>query len=177
MLPDTQLESLRFPVGRWQKPELVTTAELAADQATLSKFPTLLKARLAHATEAQLDTHYRPEGWTVRQVVHHCADSHINCLIRIKLSLTEDKPTIKPYEENLWAELPDYQLPIEPSLRLLESVHERICYVLAQVTPEQWAREYIHPQYQSIFRLDQVLSLYAWHCRHHFGHVGLVVPG
>ena len=94
--------------------------------ATLAAFPQRLRARLAGATDAQLDTPYRPEGWTVRQVVHHCADSHINCLIRIKLSLTEDQPTIKPYAEERWAELPDYRLPVEASLHLLDSVHARI---------------------------------------------------
>ncbi len=175
MLTEEQLESLRFPVGRWQKPEVVTADDWAEHLATLAGFPARLRKRLAHANDAQLDTPYRPDGWTVRQVVHHCADSHMNCLIRLKLSLTEDKPTIKPYAEELWAELPDYILPLEPSLRLLDGIHERISYLLTHITPAQRAREYIHPQYQSIFSIDQVVSLYAWHCKHHFGHVGLVV--
>lgn len=175
MLTESQLESLRFPVGRWQKPDVVTPAEWAEYQTILAGFPARLRTRLAQVTDTQLDTPYRPEGWTVRQVVHHCADSHMNCLIRLKLSLTEDKPTIKPYAEELWAELPDYILPIESSLRLLDCLHARIAYLLKHITPAQMAREYIHPQYQSIFRIDQVVSLYAWHCRHHFGHVALVV--
>lgn len=175
MLTETQLESLRFPIGRWQKPTEVTPTERGAMIATLAAFPERLRTRLVDVTDTQLDTPYRLEGWTVRQVVHHCADSHINCLIRIKLSLTEDKPTIKPYAEERWAELPDYKLPIEHSLRLLESVHARIAYVLTHVQADDWAREYVHPQYGATFTLDQVLSLYAWHCDHHFGHVGLVV--
>jgi hypothetical protein len=146
-----------------------------ADQAVIAAFPALLAAKVAHATDAQLDTPYRPDGWTVRQVVHHCADSHINCLIRLKLALTEDQPTIKPYAEERWAELPDYQLPIETSLRLLESVHARITYLLAGLAPGDWGRMYIHPQYGTTFTIAQVVSLYAWHCRHHFGHVCLVM--
>jgi hypothetical protein len=176
MLTETQLEPLRFPIGRWQKPAVVTPSERAAMVATLAAFPQRLRARLAGATDAQLDTPYRPEGWTVRQVVHHCADSHINCLIRIKLSLTEDQPAIKPYAEERWAELPDYRLPVEASLQLLDSVHARIVHVLSHVQVADWARTYVHPQYGTAFSLDQVLSLYAWHCDHHFGHVGLVLP-
>jgi hypothetical protein len=175
MLTETQLESLRFPVGRWQKPEVATVGDWEANQAILTAFPARLRAQLAAVTDVQLDTAYRPDGWTVRQVVHHCADSHMNCLIRLKLSLTEDKPTIKPYAEQLWAELPDYILPIESSLRLLDSLHARIAYLLTHITPAQRAREYIHPQYQSTYRIDEVVSLYAWHCRHHMGHIALVV--
>ncbi len=175
MLSESQLESLRYPVGRWQRPEVLSTAQREAMIATLAAFPERLRARLSGATDALLDTPYRPEGWTVRQVVHHCADSHINCLIRIKLSLTEDLPTIKPYAEERWAELPDYKLPIESSLRLLESVHARIVYVLGHLQPGDWARAYLHPQYGATFTIDQVMALYAWHCDHHFGHVGLVV--
>ena len=175
MLTESELEKLRFPVGRWQKPESSDATMRAADIATLAAFPAKLRARIDLATEAQLNTPYRPEGWTVRQVVHHCADSHMNCIIRVKLALTEDKPTIKPYAEELWAELPDYQMPVEHSLCMLESVHARLDHLLSRLQPADWAREYMHPQYGAIFTVAQVASLYAWHCRHHFGHMALVV--
>ena len=175
MLTDAQLEALRFPVGRWQRLEVANDGAIAEDIANLAAFPGRLRARLAHASDAQLDTPYRPDGWKVRQVVHHCADSHLNCLIRLKLALTEDMPTIKPYAEERWADLPDYQLPVESSLRMLESLHERIDFVLKHLQPSDWELAYVHPQYGKTFTIAQVVSLYAWHCLHHFGHVGLVV--
>jgi DinB superfamily len=175
MLLESQLESLRFPIGRWQKPTSSDTVARAADIATLAAFPARLRARLALASEAALDTPYRPDGWTVREVVHHCADSHMNCIIRIKLALTEEKPTIKPYAEELWALLPDYRMPVEHSLRLLESIHARLDHLLVHMRERDWAREYVHPQYRDTYTVEQVVSLYGWHCRHHFGHVALVV--
>jgi hypothetical protein len=176
MNSEASLENLRFPIGRWQRPETaLSAAELEAHMATLAGFPALIRAKVAHLTDEVLDTPYRPEGWTVRQVVHHCADSHTNGMIRTKLSLTEEKPTIKPYKENFWAQLPDYQLPVASSLRMIEVVHERWVFLLQQVQPEDWAREYVHPEYGTVFRLDQVVDLYAWHCKHHLGHICIVV--
>ena len=175
MIPETELEKLRFPVGRWQRPESLSKASLEVDLATLAAFPSILTPKVAHLGDEILNTPYRPGGWTVRQVIHHCADSHINCWVRFKLALTEDNPTIKPYAEELWAELPDYQLPIASSLEMLTLVHARLTHIMTHLKPEDWLREYIHPQYGTTFALYQVASLYAWHCRHHLGHVGLVV--
>jgi hypothetical protein len=174
-ITEAELEQLRFPVGRWQRPESLSEASLEADLATLAAFPSILTPRVAHLGDEILNTPYRPGGWTVRQVIHHCADSHINCWVRFKLALTEDNPTIKPYAEELWAELPDYQLPIASSLEMLTLVHARLTHIMTHMKPEDWLREYIHPQYGTTFALYQVASLYAWHCRHHLGHVGLVV--
>jgi hypothetical protein len=177
MNSEASLENLKFPIGRWQRPEGVSAADLQTYQATLAAFPAQIRAQVAHLSDEVLNTPYRPEGWTVRQVVHHCADSHTNALIRFKLALTEEKPTIRPYKENLWAQLPDYHLPVESSLRIIDAVHERLVFVLQQMRPEDWAREYVHPEYGVVFRLDQVAALYAWHCRHHMGHIGLVISG
>ncbi|MFM2377342.1 MAG: hypothetical protein RLZZ165_2439 [Bacteroidota bacterium] len=174
---EQELEALRFPIGRWQQPESVSESELMEFQRTLSSFPAMLRAQVGDLEDFVLDTPYRPEGWTVRQVVHHVADSHLNCLIRFKLTLTEDKPAIKPYAEDRWAQLPDYGLPVEPSIRLLELIHPRLDVVISHMHPHDWNREYIHPEHGRAFRLDQVASLYAWHCRHHLGHIRLVTSG
>ncbi|HEX2900601.1 MAG TPA: putative metal-dependent hydrolase [Bacteroidia bacterium] len=177
MIPEAQLENLRFPVGRWQKPATFSAAALAAEMAVWAAFPEKLAQKVAGLSDADLAKTYRPEGWTVRQVVHHCADSHLNCLVRFKLALTEDMPTIKPYAEERWAELADYALPIAGSLEMLALVHARLAHVMTHMQPEDWHRAYIHPQYGTTFELHQVASLYAWHCRHHFGHVELALGG
>lgn len=177
MVTEAELERLRFPIGRWKRPDTVTATELSACQATLGQFPSTLRAVVGQLPDDVLDTRYRPEGWTLRQVVHHCADSHLNALIRFKLTLTEDKPTIKPYAEDRWARLPDYRLPVEPALQMLDAVHARLLTVMGNMLPGDWGREYIHPEYGAIFRLDQVASLYAWHCDHHLGHIRSVVGG
>jgi DinB superfamily len=169
------LYHLRFPIGEWQSPEEFDASIAAQNMAIIENFPARIKAATERMSEAQLNTPYREGGWMVRQVVHHCADSHMNCLIRVKLLLTEDKPTIKPYQENLWAELADGKdLPIAVSIRLIEAVHHKLTVVLKSVSVDQWERKYVHPQYGREFRLFQVLSLYAWHCEHHLGHIELV---
>ncbi|HWS60267.1 MAG TPA: putative metal-dependent hydrolase, partial [Flavobacterium sp.] len=123
-------------------------------------------------TEEQLNTQYRLEGWTIRQVVHHCADSHMNSLTRLKLALTEDKPTIKPYREELWAELPDSKnLPLESSLKMLEGIHYRWSILLNNLTKEHRERTFIHPNKGKEFRIDENIGLYAWHCNHHLAHI------
>lgn len=175
MTTTTDLEQLRFPIGKWNRPETNDAASLAASIATLAAFPAKLRAAVAHLSDEQLDTPYRPGGWTVRQVVHHCADSHMNAYIRCKLALTEDKPTVKPYFEDRWAELKDGKtLPAEISLRLLEALHTRWEVLLRSMTDQQLLRSFIHPEFGVEYRLFQVISLYAWHSEHHLGHVRLV---
>ncbi len=133
--------------------------------------PAALRAAVAGLADAQLDTQYRVGGWTVRQVVHHVPDSHMQAYIRFKLALTEDEPTIKPYHEDRWAELPDSAGAIEPSLSLLESVHARWTNLMRAMTEDQWSRTYFHPEQGRALRLDAVLGMYAWHGRHHAAHV------
>ena len=139
---------------------------------TLAAFPSRLHEAVASLDGTQLGTTYRPGGWTLRQVVHHCADSHMNSFIRFKLALTEDEPTIKPYREELWAELNDSrQFPIGSSLAILEHVHLRWVAVLNSMSVTHWERGFIHPEKGRRLTLHEALALYAWHCDHHLAHV------
>ena len=130
-----------------------------------------MRDAVAGLSDAQLDTPYRPGGWTVRQLVHHVADSHMNGFIRAKLALTEDEPTIKPYDQDRWVELADSQMPVDVSLQLLDAVHARWSALYRSLEPEQHARTFFHPETNAAFTLDQHLHLYAWHSRHHVAHI------
>jgi hypothetical protein len=166
------LEQLRYPIGKWNRPETSDPATLARDIATIAAFPGKLHSATADLSDEQLDTPYRPGGWTVRQVVHHCADSHMNAYVRCKLALTEENPTVKPYFEDRWAELEDgKKLPVGFSLRLLNALHTRWDVLLRSLNGAQLQRSYIHPEHGTEFRLFQVISLYAWHSEHHLRHV------
>ena len=165
-------EDLRYPVGRFTRPQSLTPAERADAIDALVTAPAALRAAVKGLTDAQLDTPYRPGGWTVRQVVHHVPDSHMNAYCRFKLGLTEDVPTIKPYDEARWAELPDGKSPlIEESLTLLDALHTRWVVLLRAMTPAEFSRSISHPEWTGPMSLDQVLALYAWHGRHHTAHV------
>jgi hypothetical protein len=137
----------------------------------VEKTPAALRAAVQGLTAQQIETPYRDGGWTVRQVVHHVPESHMNAYIRFKLALTEDEPTIKPYMEDRWAQLPDCgQTPLEVSLALLESLHTRWVTVLRLIQPEQWKRKFNHPEMGTV-SLEKNLALYSWHGRHHVAHV------
>jgi len=134
--------------------------------------PGALRAAVSGLTPTQLDTRYRDGGWTVRQVVHHVPDSHINAYTRMKLGLTENEPTIKPYDEARWAELPDVAAtPIETSLTLLECLHRRWVLLLRSLGPAEMKRKVLHPEHNRKMSLDELLALYAWHGRHHVAHI------
>jgi len=164
-------EDLRYPIGRPTLKEELTEDERAAAIATIEDCPAALRRALAGLTPGQLDTPYRPGGWTVRQVAHHVPDSHMNAYIRFKWALTEDEPTIKAYKEALWAELPDSRVtPVEVSLGLLENVHRRWIDLLRSLAPGDFQRVLIHPE-NGRRTLDQMLGLYAWHGAHHVAHV------
>jgi hypothetical protein len=161
----------RYPIGDFVRPAVVGTEQRRASIAILAALPENLRSAVYGLTEAQIDTPYRGGGWTVRQLVHHVADSHMNAYVRTRLALTEDWPTIKPYEERLWAELPDAKsLPIEISLELLDSLHRRWAALLESLSDEQWERGYTHPQ-SGRQNLAQVTALYDWHSRHHVAHI------
>jgi uncharacterized damage-inducible protein DinB len=165
------LEDLRYPAGKYTRPERLTAAEREAAIAELAGLPANLRAAVAGLADAQLDTPYRPGGWTVRQVVHHVPDSHANAYVRFKLGLTEEAPAVRPYEEKLWAELPEAKsAPVEPSLAFLAALHGRWVLALQAVAPEQWERTVVNPE-TGRYTLDQLLALYAWHSRHHVAHV------
>ena len=164
----------RFPIGRFQRPpagEPISEGDLANAIFTLSELPEQLRNAVDSLDDAQLSTPYRDGGWTVRQLVHHIADSHMNAFTRVRLALTEDCPTIKPYKEDAWANLHDsVDAPIEWSLELTESLHARWVMMLQSLTPAQWARSFVHPEAGSQTIAFATL-LYAWHSRHHLAHI------
>jgi uncharacterized damage-inducible protein DinB len=161
---------LRYPIGPFQRPDSLDAKGREAAITAITQLPAEFRRAVSGLNDSQLDTPYRPGGWTVRQVAHHVPDSHMNAYVRFKLALTEDNPTIKPYEESLWARLADSSLPIETSLRLLENLHDRWVVLLKSITLEQWERPFVHPETGSQ-RLFQLLALYSWHGAHHTGHV------
>lgn len=166
-------EDLKYPVGNgYSFGAIVDEKDYPALIQTIAEAPQKLRAAVKGLSDKQLDTPYRPDGWTVRQVVHHMADSHMNAYCRLKLALTEDKPTIKPYEEADWAKLPDSAAPVEISLQLIEALHQRWVMVWNSVSKSDFkARGFTHPEHKKFIQLDQALQMYAWHCRHHTAHI------
>ncbi len=170
-MTDLELDRLRYPAGRFVTPPTISDDDKGLWIAELEALPARLREMVQTLDEEQVSTPYRPEGWTVRQVVHHLPDSHLNSYIRFRLALTEDAPTIRTYYEQLWAELPDAKLgPVEPSLALLEALHLRWTALLRSMTGEQFARTFSHPEWGSM-RLDAALGQYAWHGRHHLAQI------
>ncbi len=166
------MPDLRYPVGKFDATAPFTTASRAQAIAELAAHPSALRTAVATLTDAQLDTPYRPEGWTVRQLVHHMADSHLNAYTRVRLGLTEDNPTIKPYKEKEWADLADStSLPADVSLGILDGLHLRWVTLLRTLTDAQMARTVVHPDGGRTMSLDFLTALYAWHCRHHVAHI------
>ena len=161
----------RYPIGKFEWTGANTEADRQKFIAQIEEAPGKLRAAVKGLTEQQLDTPYRDGGWTVRQVVHHLPDSHMNAYVRFKLAATEDYPTIKPYEEKLWANLADAKAaPIEPSLALLESLHYRWVLFLKSFSAADWARKLKHPELGEV-ALDKYVAMYAWHGRHHVAHI------
>jgi len=161
----------RFPIGKFHYEGSLTEQQKQAFLNDIAETPAKLRSAVKGLNDSQLDTPYRPEGWSVRQVVHHVPDSHLNAYVRFKLALTEDQPTIKPYAEGPWAELADTKAtPVEVSLTLLDSLHDRWVRLLRSLTPEQWKRTFRHPE-MGPMTLEKTLALYAWHGPHHVAHV------
>lgn len=165
------MEALRYPVGRFDPHAIVAHAERAALIDSIAAAPSRLRAAVAGLTESQLDTPYRDAGWTVRQVVHHVPDSHLNAYIRFRWALTEATPTIKTYNEKAWAELPDAaRAPVEMSLDLLEALHARWVLLLRSLSEPDFARTFLHPEWGKM-QIATLLRLYEWHGRHHVAHI------
>jgi hypothetical protein len=165
----------RYPTGRFTPLPSITAAQRADLVARIGSLPAELKAALARVPPGAIDRPYRAGGWTVRQVIHHLADSHMNAYIRFRLALTEDAPTVKPYEENLWAELVDAKsADAAVSLGILDGVHARLHQLLTSLAPADFARPAVHPQHGPI-SIDWLLQMYGWHGRHHIGHINLVI--
>lgn len=167
------MDDLRYPTGRFERPTVpLSTQQRRAMIDVIARTPGDLRRAVNDLSAQQLDTPYRDGGWTVRQVVHHVPDSHLNAYTRFKLALTEEVPTIKPYDEARWAELPDSSdTPIETSLSLLDSLHDRWVRLLRAMSPEQFTRQLNHPEWKAPMSLDVFLGLYAWHGPHHVAHV------
>lgn len=162
---------LRYPIGRFKVDGTPTGEQVQQAINEISKAPTMIRAAVEGLTPEQLDTPYRPGGWTVRQVVHHVPDSHLNSYCRFKLALTEDEPTIKPYHEARWAELDDSRsTPVEVSLVMLEALHHRWVSLLNSLAPADFARTFRHPEI-GVISLAKNVCLYAWHGRHHAAHI------
>ena len=165
------MSDLRYAIGKFQYDGLLTAEQKQKSLEDIANAPANLHAAVEGLSEVQLDTPYRPGGWTVRQVVHHVPDSHMNAYIRFKLALTEDEPTIKPYEQQLWADLGDTKsTPIEVSLTLLDSLHQRWVQLLGSFTAADWKRTFRHPEL-GVVSLEKNLALYAWHGKHHVAHI------
>lgn len=167
----THMSDHRYPIGEFTPPDNINEAQRHIWIEEVERLPGELRAAVAGLSDAQLDTPYRDGGWTVRQVVHHLPDSHMNCYTRFKLALTEEVPTIRPYDEKRWAELADSQAPIEISLGLFEAVHQRWVLVLRAMTEEDFARTFHHPDMEEPQVLAAALGSYAWHGRHHVAHI------
>jgi hypothetical protein len=169
---ENTLEHLQYPIGRYQKPETFSPELMKEWIAVLKALPSWMDACIENLDEKQLEVPYREGGWNTRQVVHHLADSHMNAYIRIRLMLTEDNPTIKPYNETSWAELPDVTIvPVNVSVTMLHAMHRRMIALLQTVLPGDWERTYYHPEHERDFPLWEVTAMYAWHSRHHTEHI------
>jgi len=162
----------QYPIGKFHAPESLSPEDRARFIETISSAPAGMREAVGKLTPMQLDTPYREGGWTVRQVVHHVPESHMNAYIRFKLALTETNPVIKPYDEAAWARLNDVGTArIEASLTLLESLHERWVVLMRGLTADDWRKQYVHPEYGEARTLEYTLALYAWHGEHHIAHV------
>ena len=164
-------EQMRYPIGKFVPPVSYIIEDKRRWINEIKTLPGKVRNVVMPLTEHQLDTQYRTGGWTLRQVVHHIADSHMNSITRIKLALTEPNPTIKPYEEGDWALLPDYRLPVEPSLRMLEGIHQHMATLFESFTENEWERTFIHPASGEQVTLKKTLAVYAWHGKHHLAHL------
>jgi len=166
------LEQLRYPIGRFQVPETISEKLLQEAITILEIFPENLKSLVHSLDDAQLDTHYREGGWTIRQVIHHISDSHHNSYTRFKWALTEDNPLIKAYDEAAWAAFGDYEnLPIAWSLDHITAVHHKLVYLLGMLTEEQWNKTLRHPETGDEMDLKSLALMYSWHSMHHFAHI------
>ncbi len=171
-MTNEELEALKYPVGKFKAPATYNKELYKEWIQTIEELPGRLKKVLLPLNDSQLDTPYREGGWTLRQVVHHLADSHLNSYIRFKLALTEDVPVIKPYHEDRWAELEEAKhAPVDVSVQLLEALHKRWVLFLRTLGEEDLNRKFHHPESKKDFELRTILALYAWHCNHHLAHI------
>jgi uncharacterized damage-inducible protein DinB len=161
---------LRYPIGEFTLPGKLESGDRSRAIKKLAELPSMLRAAVKDLSDEQMDTPYRPDGWTLRQVVHHLPDSHMNSYTRLKLALTEDTPTVRTFDEALWAMLPDSAAPIDLSLGLLDRLHERWVFLWRSLSEREWHRRLRHPDLGEM-KVDELLAFYAWHGRHHVAHI------
>lgn len=167
-------QTLKYPIGQFEKPEQISAKILEKWIKTIESFPSNLVFEVNNLSDIELEYKYRNGGWNIRELIHHCADSHINSLIRFKLALTEDTPTIKPYFEDRWAELPDVKYsPLKYSLEIITGLHARWSILLRNLDEDDLSREFYHPESNKIISLKENIGIYSWHCEHHLEHVRL----
>jgi len=170
-------DQLRYPIGKFQVPVSYNSDEIRGWINDIKTLPGQLRHAIIGLNYEQLDTPYRPGGWTIRQVVHHVADSHMNALIRFKWAMTESNPTIKAYQEADWALLPDYKLPVEASLKIIDGLHQRLVAMFEGFSEDDWNRTFIHPESGATISLKRNLAMYSWHGKHHLAHIINTVKG
>lgn len=171
-MADSNLQQLKFPIGEFEAPNPIEKSHLETWIHDIAYFPNRLSEAVNELDEDILAWRYRPKGWSIKQLVHHCADSHINAYVRFKLGLTEINPTIKPYFEDRWAELKDtYEADISVSLKILEGIHHRWAILLESMTTLDFESTFVHPEHGQQFTLAESTGMYAWHSNHHLAHV------
>jgi hypothetical protein len=167
-----ELETLRYPIGKFKFQGTESTQEITAWIEDIKSFPAQMRIAVSSLNPTQLSWPYRPDGWMIKQVLHHCVDSHMNALIRFKLALTEDAPIIRPYHEDLWAKLPEYQEDdLTHSLNMLDGIHHQMAALMSRLNEDELARVYVHPEHGRKFTLKEAIGLYAWHGNHHLAHI------
>ena len=170
-MTEQELYKLKFPIGEFVKPEIITKQHINKWITSIEALPQSIISVTKNLSEVELNFKYRPKGWTIKQVVHHFADSHINSLLRFKLALTEDIPTIKPYFEDRFAELKDYSEPIDDAIIILKGVHKKLGVLLKNLSQEELKLEFVHPEHGKHFTLEETIGVYAWHSNHHLAHI------
>lgn len=172
-MTESQLEKLKYPIGEFNKPKTIDAQLIEKWISDIEIFPSSIIELVSNLSPEELNYPYRPNGWNIKQVVHHCADSHMNSMIRFKLALTEDTPTIRPYFEDRWATLIDgNDDDLSNTLFLLKGLHAKLGKLLRNISKEDLSREFVHPEHGRRFRLDEAIGIYAWHSNHHLAHVG-----
>jgi len=163
-------EDLSFPIGKYDRNQKITFEHRKRFMGEIAELPNDLREAVENLSDEQIDSPYRPGGWTMRQVIHHVGDSHMNSFIRFKLALSEDNPTIRPYAEDLWAETAEYKMPVEVSLNLIDSIHQRWTALLQSMSDADFARTVNHPE-TGLWTLEDLLGMYVWHGKHHAAHI------
>lgn len=171
-MEDAVLMALKYPTGKFKWPESYPEQDILQYIKAIKEFPALLENEVGGIDNKVLQYLHRPGGWTIRQIVHHCADSHLNAFVRCKLALTENVPTIKPYEEEQWSKLPDaIDAPVEWSLQIIEGMHKRWVYMIEAIGNKGWQRSVFHPAMKKEMKVVELLALYSWHGNHHIAQI------